>query len=143
MKVLPLIFSMAVSAVGGTFAVTSWAVEGNAQNVGASVLRTNRDFVSENAQSADSDRVASDGADRVGANRVAADGADRAGANRVASDGADRVGASRVAADGADHVGAGRLADTGYRTSPEVRVADAGYSDINQAATTYFCGPCR
>ena len=130
MKILPLIFSMAVSAVGGTFAVTSWAVEGSAQNVSTSVLRTHRDHIAEGAGGADSERVASDGADRVGD-------------NRVASDGADRIGGSRVASDGAEHVGASRLADSGYRTSPEVRVADTGYSGINQAASTYFCGPCR
>jgi hypothetical protein len=117
MKILPLIFSMAVSAVGGTFAVTSWAVEGSVQNVGTSVLRTNRDHISEDAGRTDSDRVASDGADRLGGNRVVSDGAER--------------------------VGASKLADLDYRNSPEVRVADTGYSGINQTASTYFCGPCR
>lgn len=148
MKLLPMFFSLVASTACGTFAVTSWALEGVAPPpaglhapVGGHGAAA--DVQQPGPQPQVLDAVASDGAGHVGVNRLAADGSDRVGMNRFASDGADHVGANRYAADGADYVGTRkRVADGSYR-SDLVRVADSGYPEFDQPVTSYFCGPCR
>ena len=64
MKFAPWVFSMAVSAACGTFAVTSWAVEGISTPATTSAKPTSIGHAASNPQG--TDRVASDEADYVG-----------------------------------------------------------------------------
>lgn len=64
MKFAPWVFSMAVSAASGTFAVTSWAVEGISTPATTSAKPTSIGHAASNPQG--TDRVASDEVDYVG-----------------------------------------------------------------------------